>query len=96
MECPFCGSKNFTKLTIKNFYWCKECTQCFKYDQLELHDSRKELIKALAEEYEYTCITKQDIIDEIIDIELYNQKIFNCRKNKKLLEGKQKVGGEIS
>ncbi len=84
-ECLECGHI-FLRYKIDNFESIgnilKEIhAQNETYKPKKIFKSRRELVKKLAEQYEYTCITKSEIIDEIIDIELYNQKAQKKGKN---------------
>ena len=60
----------------------KECWGCgYKIaGHNNLIKSRKELVKELASKYEYLAITNSEIIDEMIDIGLYNQKLKKKRR----------------
>lgn len=51
----------------------------YYYNQLNLRTSRKELVKTLLEKYKYGIITEDCIMDEMIDIEIYNTE---CEKRR--------------
>jgi len=48
----------------------------------KLRKARRELIKALKEEFNYEPITKNEIIDLRIDLELYNKQCTKKRRRK--------------
>jgi len=91
MQCPKCGSRNIMEY-LEGKFECLDCDKLFwgaeekdvvstiNYKQnLALHTSRRELVKTLASKYDYHIISKNDITDEIIDLNLYNQKIEKQR-----------------
>jgi len=83
MKCPNCGSTSM--MEYPGEYECFDCGYIFPSGinpkkNIALQSERHALVKRLASKYEYLCITHDDIIDEMLDIELYNQKLQKREK----------------
>ena len=86
MFCPDCQNKMKKIIDVfeGDYYFCERCghnTHPFyqkAHNKQKFKKVRKELTKALLKEFEIG-ITKDEILDEMIDIEIYN---MECKKKK--------------
>ena len=88
MDCPDCGKKmkKITSNFTEDYCYCQDCGYNTHplyqkiYQKQKFRKVRKELVKALSEEYGYRAITKNEIMDEMIDLGIYN---IECKKGKR-------------